>query len=153
MNDEEKRSPVEKVVEVLGLNPGSTAEQLAERCGLGQSTVRKALVRLESEGRASRTAGGREEGRKLPDSWTLLAAEEGRPPAEMKKKDRLPKGRLAELVLAHLRTVGGQPQSPAAVGKAIGHSAGAISNALRKMAESGEVKEVSSKPKRYTIGA
>ncbi len=94
MNDEEKRSPVEKVVEVLGLNPGSTAEQLAERCGLGGSTVRRALVRLESEGRASRTAGGREDGRKLPDTWTLVAAEVGRPPVEVKKKDRLPKGRL-----------------------------------------------------------
>jgi type II secretory pathway component PulM len=58
---------------------------------------------------------------------------------------------LSALILDHLRSCPDQAVSPSSVAQAIGHSAGAISNSLRKMAEKGEVVEVSAKPRRYSI--
>lgn len=147
---EAKKSPADAALEALEAAPGSTAEQLADKASLGVSTVRKALAQLESEGKATRAAGGREGGRKLPDTWTAVHESAS---AEAESAARLPKGHLNKLIVEHLKTCSGQALSPGALRKAIGHSAGAISNALRKLADKGEVQEISSKPKRYSISS
>ena len=46
----------------------------------------------------------------------------------------------------------GEAFGPAALGKALGRSQGAISNALASMATKGDVVLASEKPRRYSIG-
>lgn len=120
---------------------GVTIAELAEATGLGQSTVGKALASLETAGEAARTPGGRDGGRRLADSWTTAGGAE---------VERLGMGQLRDLVLAHLRR---HPQefSPTALSHTLGRSAGAISNALVKLAATGAVVQTSERPRRYAI--
>ncbi|WDZ90560.1 winged helix-turn-helix domain-containing protein [Nocardiopsis sp. HUAS JQ3] len=46
-----------------------TVTELAERAGVGKSTLGKHLPVLEKDGQAVRTPGGREGRRRLPDTW------------------------------------------------------------------------------------
>lgn len=149
------------VLTALAAHPGTTATELAADAGLGRSTVAKALATLEAEGKAHRTPGGRDGARRLPDRWDPVVADEE---AERSKKDALPepameverclgKGQLRAMVLEHLLAQPGQALSPAAIAKALGHSSGAIGNALRRLTETGEVVEVSQAPRRYSIPA
>lgn len=60
----------------------------------------------------------------------------------------LGRGQLRDLVIEHLR---GHPDevSPAKLAKATGHSAGAISNVLVKLAGTGEVVQTRDRPRRF----
>lgn len=64
-----KQTPAETVAAALAVHPGATAAELAEVAGIGRSTAAKALAAMEHEGRARRSAGGRDGGRRLPDRW------------------------------------------------------------------------------------
>lgn len=178
MDDSTKPSTTEALLAALEAHPGSTTADLADHAGIGKSTAAKALVRLEGEQRAVRQHRDRDQaGRREPDLWSValpvasdptaptpkdaLKAEaapkaEATPKAEAASKaeaapgtkERLGKGQLRQLVLGHLAAAG-EPQSPSGVAKAIGHSAGAITNCLERLAKSGEVSEISQKPRRY----
>ncbi|MEU8342399.1 MarR family transcriptional regulator [Spirillospora sp. NPDC048832] len=50
-------------------NPGATVTALAEASGVSRATVTRTLTTLEGDGRAARTRGGRDGGKRLPDSW------------------------------------------------------------------------------------
>jgi hypothetical protein len=69
-------------------------------------------------------------------------------PGTASSGNRLGKGQLADLTLAWLRDNPGE-HTASAVGKATGRSSGAIANALAKMADTGAVRLVSERPRRY----
>ena len=159
-------SSSEAILAALTRHPDATAAELADTLGIGRSTAAKALVALEGGGRARRTPGGRDGARRLPDRWTVT------PPAKRVARARkatpnsltdvapaapaparLGKGQLRDLVLAYLNDRPGEALTPTALGKATGRSPGAIGNALRRLAESGEVVEVSSAPRRYAAAS
>ncbi len=60
----------------LTAHPGATPGDLAEMAGVNRSTANKALSAMEEAGCATRTAGGREGGKRLPDRWQAVTAEE-----------------------------------------------------------------------------
>ena len=126
-----------------------------------------------------RTPGGRVEGVRAPDRWSALRtadpptaaapAEETAPeeavaepaatgtaaegPGSEAPAGRLRRGALGALVRGYLAARPADAFGPAAVGKALGRSQGAVSNALSAMAERGEVVLVVDKPRRYRIAS
>ena len=162
----------------LADHPGSTAADLSKLLGVGQSTAAKRLAALEAIGAVRRTPGGRVSGVRAPDRWssaapTADAAEPAvpEPDAEVSATDgavpvdtaqgeptvapggsgRLGRGALGTLVRDYLAARPGEAFGPAAVGKALGRSQGAVSNSLASMAARGEVELVGDKPRRYRI--
>jgi predicted transcriptional regulator len=121
----------------------ATVDEVADAVGISVSEASKALASLAREGLVSRSPGGREGGRRLPDRWSVVAAED---PAV--SGVRLGRGQLRELVVEHLRGHPGEV-SPAQLSKVLEHSAGAISNALVKLVDAGEVVQTSDHPRRY----
>jgi len=61
----------------LSTNAGATAVELAEIADVGRSTANKALAVMEGAGCATRTAGGREGSKRLPDRWQALLPDHG----------------------------------------------------------------------------
>jgi DNA-binding IclR family transcriptional regulator len=144
-------SSEDAVLSALASNPDSSAGELADAAGVGRSTVGKALARLERAGRARRTAGGRDGGRRLPDRWKL-AARRPLPPRRSSGK-RLRPGELDGLVLGYLAAHGrSDGLSPTAVAKGLGRSAGAVGNCLARLAAAGRVRQVSDQRRRYRTG-
>ena len=145
----------ERVAELLTTQP-ATAADLARRAELGNSTVTKALAALETAGRARRTPGGRQGGRRLPDQWssgaTVHAAKHNRNVAARKPGDmaRLGRGELRATVLAFLNAHKGEEFTPTALAKQLGRSAGAIGNAAAKLVFANEIVRTSEAPRRYT---
>jgi hypothetical protein len=142
----------EVLVPVLAIEPATVAE-LAQRAGLGHSTTGKALVALERDGRVRRHSGGRDRGRRLPDRWALVAKLETAyvtEPGQAGPKDttRLERGALRAMVLDYVRSQPGEA-SPSAIASVLGHSAGAVGNALAKLADAGEIRLSSALPRRY----
>jgi predicted transcriptional regulator len=161
-------SATEAVAAALSAHPGSTAAELSEAAGVGQSTAAKALAALEADGQALRLPGGRgQNGRRQPDRWSPPeppaptadpepeTAPAGRPagrrPGDEYMGARLGRGELAGMVLALLADRPGEAVGPAAVAKALGRSAGAVSNALGRLAEAGTVTLVGESPRRYRL--
>lgn len=64
---------------------------------------------------------------------------------------RLAPGALGALVAEYLAARPGQSFGPSGIGKALGRSAGAVSNALSTMTAAGEVQLVAERPRRYRI--
>jgi hypothetical protein len=59
----------------LAAQPDATAVELADAAGVGRSTATRTLALLEETGAATRTAGGREGARRLPDRWRSVIAD------------------------------------------------------------------------------
>lgn len=78
-----------------------------------------------------------------------MASANGAPAPDVGR--RLGRGELGSLVRDYLAARPGESFGPAAVGKALGRSQGAISNSLATMAARGEVVLVGDKPRRYRI--
>ena len=134
---------------VLASDPATVAK-LAQRAGLGHSTTGKALVALERDNRVRRLSGGRDHGRRRPDRWALDSPEPA-PAAETGQAaptTRLGRGELRAMVLDYLSSEPGEA-SPSAIASVLGHSAGAVGNALAKLADAGEVRLSSVSPRRY----
>ena len=170
-------SAAEAVADALTGHPEATAADLAEMAGVGQSTAAKALAVLEADGKARRLPGGRgENGRRQPDRWSPAEAPApatdqeaktteadpepktesparpvGRRPGDEYMGARLGRGELADLVLAFLADRPGEAVGPAAVAKALSRSAGAVANALGRLAEAGTVTLVGETPRRYRL--
>ena len=169
----------EALTAAVAHHPGSTAADLSQLLGVGQSTAAKRLASLEATGAVRRTPGGRVEGVRAPDHWSVVASpaapvapEEATSedaasedavteptPAKAAAEhpeadgtgDRLGRGELGALVRDYLAARPADAFGPAGLGKALGRSQGAISNALSAMAERGEVILVADKPRRYRI--
>ncbi|MDA8072064.1 MAG: winged helix-turn-helix domain-containing protein [Actinomycetota bacterium] len=67
--------------------------------------------------------------------------------------ERLAPGALGALVREYLAARPGQSFGPSGIGKALGRSAGAVSNALSTMVAAGEVQLVAERPRRYRIAS
>lgn len=154
MTDTTRPNPAEAVLAVLADRREATAAEVAEAAAIGRSTATKALAALAAEKKVSRVAGGRDGGRRLPDSWSL-ATPSNPHPARTERAGaadgaaRLGKGQLAKFVLAHLRRHPGE-HSPTAVANALGgRSAGAVGNALDRLVAAGQATQTSAKPRRY----
>ncbi len=164
----QKVSPTQ-VLDALAARPGVTAAELAETLGIGGSTAAKHLAALEAAGAARREPGGRQAGRRLADRWSTTAPVED-PPAEpdgvpgdardagdapadgsARSADRLGRGALGALVRQYLAARSDEDLGPAQVGKGLGRSQGAVSNALARLEAAGEIRLVSASPHRYQI--
>lgn len=170
----------EEILDGLTARPAVTSAELSETLGIGQSTAAKRLAALEAAGSVRRTPGGREAGRRAPDRWSAVATPEvaatdltggalgGEPgdkpgggelhPAAGEETSeppaaagRLGRGELGSLVRDYLAARPGESFGPAALGKALDRSQGAISNSLATMAARGEVVLVGDTPRRYRI--
>ena len=149
----------EAVLAALGSGPASAAE-VAEAAGIGRSTATKVLAALAASGQVERTPGGRDGARRLPDRWALpVAAGDPDPSAgdggdpQGTASPRLGKGELATMVAAFLHDHPGE-HSPSAVAKALGgRSAGAVGNALGRLAASGQATQTGDRPRRYRAAA
>ena len=166
----------EEILDGLTARPEVTSTDLADALGIGQSTAGKRLAALEAAGSVRRTPGGREAGRRAPDRWSaaatpevaatdLTGGEPGREPGGGELRPaageetpeppaaagRLGRGELGSLVRDYLAAHPGEAFGPAALGKALDRSQGAISNSLATMAAHGEVVLVGDKPRRYRI--
>ena len=89
----------------------------------------------------------------VPDTGGTTPVETARrePEAAPGGSGRLGRGALGTLVRDYLAARPGEAFGPAAVGKALGRSQGAVSNSLASMAARGEVELVGDKPRRYRI--
>ena len=91
----------------------------------------------------------------VPDTGgtTPVETAQGEPAAAPGGSGRLGRGALGTLVRDYLAARPGEAFGPAAVGKALGRSQGAVSNSLASMAARGEVELVGDKPRRYRIAS
>jgi hypothetical protein len=156
------------ILEVLKVEPQASVAQIAVSAGVGRSTAGKLLAQLESDGEVRRTEGGRDGKRRLPDLWSLAGQQpaandanaepesttDGKPSATNGKADRLKAGGLEPLVLAYLKeNADSGPHGPTTVARALDRSSGAVGNCLNRLVTSKQVRQVSDKPRRYTIAA
>lgn len=72
------------------------------------------------------------------------------PTAEAAKATRLASGGLRDLVQSYLVAHPGEEYGPSQLGKTLGHSAGAINNALERLAKAGAVVSTMEAPKRFS---
>jgi MarR family len=153
------------ILEVLKVEPQASVAQIAVSAGVGRSTAGKLLAQLESDGEVQRTEGSRDGKRRLPDLWSLAgqqpaandantksaSATDGKPSGDA---DRLKPGQLEPLVLAYLEAnADSGPHGPTIVAKALERSSGAVSNCLVRLTAAKKVKQVSDKPRRYSLAA
>jgi predicted ArsR family transcriptional regulator len=135
-----KPTAADKLREALALHPASTAAELAEISGLSRATITKQLTALQKAGDAIATEGARDGSRgRAPRRWSITGQTE---------RPRLRPGELDGLVLEHVRSLDA-PVGPAAVGKALDRSAGAVANCMTRLAEVGQLQKTNTKPRRY----
>jgi DNA-binding MarR family transcriptional regulator len=130
-----------------------TVADLAETLRIGQSTAAKHLATLEAAGTARREPGGRDGGRRVADRWsaTASAADDAANDDPVRSTDRLVRGELGTLVRAYLAARPGEDHGSTQIGKALGRSQGAVSNALARLEVAGDAQLVSASPRRYRI--
>ena len=166
---ETKTPPAKQtILEVLKVQPQVSVAQIAVSAGVGRSTAGKLLAQLESDGEVRRTEGGRDGKRRLPDLWSLGSqqpatkaanakpadATDGKPSVVSGKPDRLKAGGLDPIVLAYLKAnADSAPHAPTTVAKALERSSGAVGNCLVRLADAKKVKQVSDKPRRYSLAS
>lgn len=137
----------EKVLAALTTHPGKTAVELAEITGLVRSTVTKQLAALERDGQATRTAGVRKSGRRVPDRWSPTATVSTGDAGE-----RLRPGELNQLVLAYVaNNPDDAPHSSTSVSRGLGRSSGAVANCLARLTVAGQLRLTSKKPRSYDL--
>lgn len=143
-----KPSAEQTVTNILSDQPEATVAEIATAGKLGRSTVSKTLAQLESAGKATRSEGGRDGARRLPDRWNLARGRtrKTRQPAG----DRLGPGQLDGLVLDYMRKhATDELLGPTAVAKGLGRSSGAVGNCLKRLATAGQVNQAGERPRRY----
>lgn len=92
-------SPVEEagpVWDALNANPGTSATTIATAAGVPVPTARRALNALEAAGHATRTSGGRQDGKRAPDAWHAAPAIEATKPAPQETGTDAPEEITAE---------------------------------------------------------
>ena len=143
----------ETITQALADHPEVTVADLAEVLGIGQSTAAKHLATLEVAGTARREPGGRDGGRRVADRWsaTASAPDDAANDGPVRSTDRLARGELGTLVRAYLAARPGEDHGSTQIGKALGRSQGAVSNALARLEVAGDAQLVSASPRRYRI--
>jgi predicted transcriptional regulator len=157
----------------LAAHPNTTTTHLSTTAHIGRSTAGKILATWETAGTVTRTPGtARSSGRRAADLWALTPtavtqtrmAKKNSPPkgttpvaaddgAGTGTTPRLAPGALRGLVEDYLHAHPGQEFSPVAISKALDRSAGAVNNALEKLADSGHATKTKQAPKRFALAA
>jgi hypothetical protein len=158
-----KHSAEEAVTKALKANPEATVAEVAAAAGVGRSTASKALARLASAGQVRRTEGRRDGGRRVPDRFALAPVKPAGKAAKLPftkdanrkaTEERLKPGQLDGLVLAFLKeNIDSGPHGPTAVAKALNRSSGAVGNCLVRLTRERQVREVSKRPRCYSLAA
>jgi DNA-binding MarR family transcriptional regulator len=156
-----QQTSTEAILDSLAAHPEVTVADLADVLGIGRSTVAKRLEALQAAGTARREPGGREGGRRVADRWSATAhvaddaahdgADHAASDGPVRSTDRLARGALGTLVQAYLAGRPGEDLGPTQIGKALGRSQGAVSNALSRLEVAGDAQLVSASPRRYRI--
>lgn len=153
-------SAAEVVMRALTAKPRASAAEVAWAAGVGRSTASKTLARLEGAGEVQRIEGGREGRRRMPDRWMIADAKpaastgKGRIAKPGGDVERLRPGQLDGLVLAYLKkNASSAPHGPSTIGRALNRSSGAVANCLVRLARAERVREVSERPRRYSLAA
>jgi DNA-binding MarR family transcriptional regulator len=143
----------ETITQSLAAHPEVTVADLAETLGIGQSTAAKHLSSLEAAGATRREPGGRAGGRRVADRWSATepVADRAAHDGPGRSTDRLGRGELGTLVRAYLAAQPGEDLGPTQIGKALGRSRGAVSNALARLEVAADAQLVSASPRRYRI--
>lgn len=147
--------PGEAILTFLAKRPEVSSSEVAVPVGIGRSTAAKRLAAFEQEGKVSRSQGGRDGRRRLPDRWSI-APVELTPRADSEvipDGGRLGRGQLAQLVLSELAAHADEPIGPARIATALGRSSGAVANALERLVRTGEATLVATTPRRYQVAA
>ena len=167
------------IIDALATEGEVTAADLADRLGIGQSTAAKRLAALERTGSVLRQPGGRVNGVRVADHWSVATVpsddmadsdvpaeatvgadndasnatetDASKPAAPKSGGERLERGALGALVRDYLAARPDEDLGPSQVGKALGRSQGAVSNALARLETAGEARLVSVTPRRYRI--
>ena len=151
------------IIKALATEGEVTAADLADRLGIGQSTAAKRLAALEGTGSVLRRQGGRVNGVRVADHWTVATigadndagnatkTDATNPAAPKSGGKRLERGALGTLVRDYLAARPDEDLGPSQVSKALGRSQGAVSNALARLETAGEARLVSVTPRRYRI--
>lgn len=157
-----KTTSAEAIIAALTDHPSSTAAEVADAAGIGGSTASKGLAALEQDGTVVRQPGGRENGKRVADRWSLgsetaapvspiaatgHSAESTDPGA--REGTRLHRGELSTLVLEHLKAHAGEQVGPVTIAKALDRSSGAVGNACQRLADAGAIQLASESPRRY----
>ena len=154
----------------LGMGQSTAAKRLAaleargavRRTPGGRANGVRVADRWSSAAPAAGTAepavpddGAEVAGTDVPDTGGTapVATAQGEPAAAPGGSGRLGRGALGALVRDYLAARPGEAFGPAAVGKALGRSQGAVSNSLASMAARGEVELVGERPRRYRIAS
>lgn len=148
-NESPARTDAEtRLWDALRGHPGHTTRDLAGHAGIGQSTATKTLARWETEGHVARSGGGMIGGRRVPSTWTI----EYQPP-DNRGHTRLHRGELRTMVSAFLHSSDerGHAHTPGEIARALGRSAGAVSNALDRLQAENLVTQTSTGPRRFTL--
>jgi hypothetical protein len=151
----EKPASEQAVLKALASNREATAADVAAAAGVGRSTASKVLAQLASSGEVRRTEGGRDRARRLPDRFALATAQPAAKGAKPKAaEERLKPGQLDGLVLAYLKKNADKgPHGPTTVANALERSSGAVSNCLARLTKAKQVRQVSKRPRRYSLAA
>jgi len=89
---------------------------------------------------------------KQNDTGKRARRQSGKTPKAKSKRGRLGPGELDKLVLAHMRRHKGEaPHTASAIGKAIGHSSGAVANCLGRLQKQEKVRLAKPKPRSYAL--
>jgi DNA-binding transcriptional ArsR family regulator len=151
----------EAVLAALASDAAMTSAQVADTAGIGRSAAARSLASLAADGLVTRTAGGREGTRRLSAAPTATtrrprtakrttkSVAAANASSEATGVGRLRSGELAGQVLGYLREHPGQ-HSPTAIAAGLGgRSGGAVSNALARLTDRGEVALTQDRPRRY----
>lgn len=153
----------EAILAAVAARPEMTAAEVAEAANVGRSTAGKVLARLADSDKVTRARGGREGARRLPDRFSPAATGDQTEVAKASVSEiatnrsgteRLKPGQLDGLVLSFLqKNADSGPHAPTAVAKALDRSSGAVGNCLVRLADAKQVRQVSEKPRRYSLAA
>ncbi|MQA02163.1 MAG: hypothetical protein GEV07_05360 [Streptosporangiales bacterium] len=132
----------QRLWEALRSHTGITANGLASLAGIGRSTATKTLARWANAGHVARTPADRAAtGPRATSTWTITPTLKGQTETGQR---RLGSGELRAAVLDYLNAPDrhGESYTPGQVARLLGRSAGAVTNALHRLASDGDVGHV-----------
>jgi hypothetical protein len=147
-------APAEEIVpaqsdEDEGMDPAAVAEARDALTALGEA-ITSALSALQAGDRDSALTAAETFYSASAKGRRLVRVAAHRKPRGTSGRAYSAPGQLRAKVAAHLAAHPGKELTPHEIGKAIGHSAGAITNALDRLAGLGQAVETHERPRRFT---
>lgn len=142
----------DEVLEFVTKQGQATVDEVVAGVGISRTSARKYLATLEADKALTRTPGGRQGRRKVPDRFSPVKGRRPAPKGTRGSSGRLRPGELDGLVLAYLRQHQADgPLTASKVGKGIERSSGAVANCLERLAGGEQVRRATKRPRAYAI--